>query len=314
MQNLFDKDEFPDDESTVSSSSTLLFDGEDSPKPFLVNFSSKRLLGEKRNEEVVAAEHEETFPNKIERSSSTISENKLDEVKALSSHRQTASANPQELLSTNDIQENTSGIEELQAENPAEEIDPEKGREEVKDEKQMDDPLEVVRSYININPSHRNMDGSIFRTRKKKIPDEARVQAMRLMNILINRREQNKERFPRNFYVTSKYTVWNFLFINLFEQFSRIANFVFLLVVLVQLVPGVSPFNIWSTILPLVFILCVSAIKEGYEDYCRHQTDNITNSIEYDCVQPDGMIVIKIIFIFIFTIMFIMCLMNGMTI
>ena len=294
MQNLFDKDEVPDDESTTSSSSTLLFDDEDSPQPFLVNFSSKRLLGEKRDEEVVAFDREETSANKIKRSPSTISENIPDEVKALSSQWQTASADPQELLSTNDLQGNTSGIEELQAANPVEEIQPEKDCKEEKDEKQMDDPLDIVRSYININPSRRNMDGSIFRARKKKIPDEARVQSMRLMNILINRREQNKERFPRNFYVTSKYTVWNFLFINLFEQFSRIANFVFLLVALVQLVPGVSPFNIWSTILPLVFILCVSAVKEGYEDYCRHQTDKITNSIEYDRVQPDGKIMILI--------------------
>lgn len=151
-----------------------------------------------------------------------------------------------------------------------------------------EDPIGFVRSYVNIHPSERALDGKLFHAKKKQISDEARVQSMMLMNIFINRHEQNMNRFPRNVYITSKYTLWNFAFINLFEQFSRVANFVFLLVTLVQLIPGVSPFNIWSTLFPLIFILLVSAAKEGYEDYCRHKTDAITNSIKYNRVMSDG--------------------------
>jgi len=66
---------------------------------------------------------------------------------------------------------------------------------------------------------------------------------------------------------TSKYTILSFLPINLFEQFRRLANFYFLLVVCVQLVPGVSPFPLYTSVGPLVFILSVTAVKEGVEDY-----------------------------------------------
>ena len=151
-----------------------------------------------------------------------------------------------------------------------------------------EEQLNMIRSYVNINPSKRTLDRAIFNIRKKRVSDEARMQAMMLLNVFVNRHDQNEKRFPRNVYITSKYTIWNFLFVNLFEQFSRIANFVFLLVTLIQLIPGVSPFNIWSTLLPLIFILLVSAIKEGYEDYCRHRTDKITNGIKYNRVGRDG--------------------------
>ncbi len=66
---------------------------------------------------------------------------------------------------------------------------------------------------------------------------------------------------------TSKYSVWSFLPVNLFEQFRRLANFYFLLVVMVQVVPDVTPFPIYTSVAPLVFILSVTAMKEAYEDY-----------------------------------------------
>ncbi|TNN27116.1 putative phospholipid-transporting ATPase IH [Liparis tanakae] len=42
------------------------------------------------------------------------------------------------------------------------------------------------------------------------------------------------QRYPDNRIVSSKYTSWNFVPKNLFEQFRRIANFYFLLIFLVQ--------------------------------------------------------------------------------
>ena len=47
----------------------------------------------------------------------------------------------------------------------------------------------------------------------------------------------------------------------------------------IQLIPGVSPFPIGTSIMPLAFILCVGAIKDGIEDYDRHKSDKIANSI-----------------------------------
>lgn len=291
IPDLFDKDEFPDDESSTTESSVISLDDEDAPKPFLINYSAKRLLSERTEEANVGIESTLSDSIQFDRNHSLTSDEVLKEVRILLSHRRMLSITTQDQLSTQDPQEDGLVVDEVQPDLLNAEKVPEKSdQSDEKDENAMDDPMSVVRSYVNISPSHRNVDRSIFRPRKNKVPDEARVQAMMLMNIFVNRHEQNANRFPRNIFITSKYTVWNFLFINLFEQFSRIANFVFLLVTLVQLVPGVSPFNIWATILPLLFILCVSALKEGYEDYCRHKTDEITNSIQYRRVEPDGVL------------------------
>lgn len=44
---------------------------------------------------------------------------------------------------------------------------------------------------------------------------------------------------------------------------------------------GMAPYSIVVTIVPLVFILSVTAIKEAYEDFLRHQEDRKTNSAKY---------------------------------
>lgn len=51
-------------------------------------------------------------------------------------------------------------------------------------------------------------------------------------------------KFPTNFIKTSKYTLLTFLPVNLYEQFRRLANAYFLFVVLLQTIPGVSPFPV----------------------------------------------------------------------
>lgn len=53
---------------------------------------------------------------------------------------------------------------------------------------------------------------------------------------------------------------------------SRLANFYFLLVVLVELIPNVSPLTPLASIFPLVFVVGVTAIKDAYEDIVRSQT------------------------------------------
>src|SRR5690242_9451799 len=49
------------------------------------------------------------------------------------------------------------------------------------------------------------------------------------------------EAFPANDITTSKYTFYNFLFKNLYEQFRRIANIYFLFISALQIIPDLSP-------------------------------------------------------------------------
>lgn len=77
---------------------------------------------------------------------------------------------------------------------------------------------------------------------------------------------------------TAKYTILTFLPVNLFEQFMRAANLYFLLCAILQLIPKLSPTSWFTTVAPLVFVLAVNAIKEGYDDACRHRNDKQINN------------------------------------
>uniref|UniRef100_A0A8C4SP12 Phospholipid-transporting ATPase n=1 Tax=Erpetoichthys calabaricus TaxID=27687 RepID=A0A8C4SP12_ERPCA len=83
-------------------------------------------------------------------------------------------------------------------------------------------------------------------------------------------------KFCDNRIISSKYTIWNFLPKNLFEQFRRIANFYFLIIFLVQVIVD-TPTSPVTSGLPLFFVITVTAIKQGYEDWLRHKADNEVN-------------------------------------
>uniref|UniRef100_A0A8C9Y507 Phospholipid-transporting ATPase n=1 Tax=Sander lucioperca TaxID=283035 RepID=A0A8C9Y507_SANLU len=92
------------------------------------------------------------------------------------------------------------------------------------------------------------------------------------------------QRYPDNRIVSSKYTFWNFIPKNLFEQFRRIANFYFLVIFLVQLIID-TPTSPVTSGLPLFFVITVTAIKQGYEDWLRHKADCSINECPVDVVQ-----------------------------
>uniref|UniRef100_A0A3B3VRA5 Phospholipid-transporting ATPase n=1 Tax=Poecilia latipinna TaxID=48699 RepID=A0A3B3VRA5_9TELE len=93
-------------------------------------------------------------------------------------------------------------------------------------------------------------------------------------------------KFCDNRIVSSKYTVWNFLPKNLFEQFRRIANFYFLIIFLVQVIVD-TPTSPVTSGLPLFFVITVTAIKQGYEDWLRHKADREVNEYRVSVLE-DG--------------------------
>uniref|UniRef100_A0A671R1E8 Phospholipid-transporting ATPase n=1 Tax=Sinocyclocheilus anshuiensis TaxID=1608454 RepID=A0A671R1E8_9TELE len=68
---------------------------------------------------------------------------------------------------------------------------------------------------------------------------------------------------------TAKYNVLTFLPRFLYSQFRRAANSFFLFIALLQQIPDVSPTGRWTTLVPLLFILVVAAVKEFIEDLVR---------------------------------------------
>lgn len=83
--------------------------------------------------------------------------------------------------------------------------------------------------------------------------------------------------YPTNQNITSKYTVITFLPRNLFEQFRRIANIFFLGIAILQFFPEFATVSPGLVILPLLVVLGITALKDGYEDVKRHQADHRVN-------------------------------------
>ncbi|XP_071387874.1 phospholipid-transporting ATPase IA isoform X1 [Centroberyx affinis] len=87
-------------------------------------------------------------------------------------------------------------------------------------------------------------------------------------------------KFCSNRVSTAKYNVLTFLPRFLYSQFRRAANSFFLFIALLQQIPDVSPTGRWTTLVPLLFILVVAAVKEVIEDLKRHNADGVVNKKE----------------------------------
>lgn len=100
--------------------------------------------------------------------------------------------------------------------------------------------------------------------------------------------------YPSNQVITSKYSLITFLPRNLFEQFRRIANMYvhlncllnsivehadrfFLFIAVLQFFPKFRTIAPGAVLVPLLVVLTVTALKDGYEDFKRHQSDKRVN-------------------------------------
>ncbi|XP_021562770.1 probable phospholipid-transporting ATPase IM [Carlito syrichta] len=94
-----------------------------------------------------------------------------------------------------------------------------------------------------------------------------------------NDREYNEKfQYADNRIHTSKYNILTFLPINLFEQFQRVANAYFLFLLILQLIPEISSLTWFTTIVPLVLVITMTAVKDATDDYFRHKSDNQVNN------------------------------------
>ena len=89
--------------------------------------------------------------------------------------------------------------------------------------------------------------------------------------------ERTGREYIGNTICSSRYSLWNFLPRQLFAQFSRLANFYFLCVSILQMIPGLSTTGNYTTIVPLTFFVAISMAKEGYDDFRRYRLDKAEN-------------------------------------
>jgi magnesium-transporting ATPase (P-type) len=87
-----------------------------------------------------------------------------------------------------------------------------------------------------------------------------------------------KGKYRSNYISTTKYNLLTFLPLALILQFKRYANIYFLVEAILQSIPLISPLNPASAVAPLAFVLGLSMLREGVEDYRRWRSDQTDNS------------------------------------
>nr|XP_049593783.1 probable phospholipid-transporting ATPase IM isoform X3 [Syngnathus scovelli] len=87
-------------------------------------------------------------------------------------------------------------------------------------------------------------------------------------------------RYANNAIKTSKYNIFTFLPLNLFEQFRRLANCFFLFLFTLQLIPQISSLAWFTTAALLILVLSITAVKDASDDINRHKSDNQVNNRE----------------------------------
>ncbi|XP_048228704.1 putative phospholipid-transporting ATPase 9 [Ricinus communis] len=93
--------------------------------------------------------------------------------------------------------------------------------------------------------------------------------------------------YTDNYVRTTKYTPASFLPKSLFEQFRRVANFYFLVSGILSFTP-LSPYGAISAIIPLVFVVGATMVKELIEDLKRKQQDIEMNNRKVKVHRGDG--------------------------
>ncbi|EER24911.1 phospholipid-translocating P-type ATPase, flippase family protein [Coccidioides posadasii C735 delta SOWgp] len=90
--------------------------------------------------------------------------------------------------------------------------------------------------------------------------------------------ERTGKHYISNYIRSSRYSLWSFFPKQLIAQFSKLANFYFLIVAILQMIPGLSTTGTFTTFVPLMIFVGISMGKEGFDDFRRYRLDKEENN------------------------------------
>lgn len=124
-----------------------------------------------------------------------------------------------------------------------------------------------------------------IRPKSMQLDDSLPNENSRFIYVNDPKKTNDKYEFTGNEIRTSKYTLITFLPKNLFIQFHRFAYLYFLAIAGLNQLPPLAVFGRTVSLFPLLFVLFVTAIKDGYEDWRRHRSDRNENNREAQVLQ-----------------------------
>ena len=154
----------------------------------------------------------------------------------------------------------------------------EKDKEKDKDkDKEKDKSSALDVSMFNKESSYQ-ME-KILEKNSKIEPKETKIE--HFIEFFINNNSRNRIfKLNDNTICTTKFNAFTFLPKGLLYQFSRLSNVYFLFTAIIQSIPLISPLTSITAIVPLIFVLGVSMIRELIEDLARRKYDKINNEEE----------------------------------
>ena len=87
---------------------------------------------------------------------------------------------------------------------------------------------------------------------------------------------------------SSRYSLWSFFPRQFFAQFSKLANFYFLVISILQMIPGLSTTGTFTTLIPLMIFVGISMGKEGFDDLRRYRLDKEENNRIAQVLRPNA--------------------------
>ncbi|KAF9335673.1 hypothetical protein BG006_010927 [Podila minutissima] len=94
------------------------------------------------------------------------------------------------------------------------------------------------------------------------------------------RHHLEEARLVSNKVVTTQYSILTFIPKNLYHQFRRVANFFFLVIVILQCIEPFQSIEPAVGALPIMIIVGLTAARDGFEDWKRHEVDQTVNHRE----------------------------------
>ncbi|TGZ60463.1 hypothetical protein CRM22_008504 [Opisthorchis felineus] len=132
-----------------------------------------------------------------------------------------------------------------------------------------------------------NGDGDSCSDRCRNCCRPKKVYHARVVNL---GRPSKTQKFPSNKINNQKYSIWSFVPLVLFEQFSIFLNLIYLILACSQFIPDLRVGALYTYWGPLAFVLCVTFIREAIDDIRRFLRDREVNQTTYGKIMRHGQV------------------------
>ena len=140
----------------------------------------------------------------------------------------------------------------------------------------------IENNNLNNNNNNDNNNKNLKNKNLSSLSAKTNIIKDKFYEFYLNDNKKNKStyNYKNNEITTTKYNFLTFIPKSLIIQFARLPNVYFLATAIIQSIPLISPLTSVTAIIPLLFVLMVSMIRDLIEDLARLAYDRLNNNEE----------------------------------